>query len=131
MTLCESMKVTQTSSGILIKFNKDNETIGSVKFSLDTIDKIITLWTWSAKKGYGRKILICLLNTLTESKMMSKNMLNSYVVMGYIKPLHYTNKNNFSKKEQELIRIYTKMGFNINKNGHFEQSIKKLTLLNK
>jgi len=50
------------------------------------------------------KILMCLLNTLIESKIMSKNMLNSYVVMGYINPLLYENNRNFSKKE--LIIIY-------------------------
>ena len=119
--------ITKKFNGTLVTFQKDNKQIGKIKISIDAKDKVLMLWSWTATKGYGRKILMCLISTLISSKIIQKN----FEIIGFIKPLSYVNQNNYNSKYKKLHEIYSKMGFNIDSNGTFSQRTNKLILKNR
>lgn len=113
------IKKTNTYNVRFINVNT-NKYIGSISFGL--FDKeALTIYSWKSEKGYGRKILNCLLNTLLKHKLINSNT----SVEGMIDPIGKLNGNTYSQQYNYLNTLYRKLGFNIN-NGFFAQRVNKL-----
>lgn len=128
--MCEkgtTVNINNAFNGTLVTFIREDEEIGKIKFSIDRDDNQIVLWSWKSKKGYGRKILMCLISTLLQQKLITKN----FDIVGFIEPIKYKNKTDYNIQMTKLKNLYIKMGFNINQNGFITQKIHKLKLKNR
>lgn len=105
-------------------YNANDIKVG--KISIGMLNKeALLLYTWEAKKGYGRKTLNCLLKTLLKQKLIKKNT----SLEGMIQPIGNMDGNTYAEEYNKLNRIYRKLGFNVN-NGFFSQTVNNLVLDN-
>ena len=108
------LKFNHTKNQSIVTFLRNDEKIGTIKYKIDNNFQTFMFFSWNATKGYGRKILLHLLD-----KLVSENKrIENYEIMGFIKSPTKNNK--------RLYNIYSKLKFKINKDGFFSETVKKI-----